>query len=92
MIGGRLALGAVTLVAVSVLVFLATRFLPGNAAQAILGRSATPERVAALSAELRLDRSPLEQYVSWLQGAVHGDFGTSLAAHRSVWTSSPGPC
>jgi peptide/nickel transport system permease protein len=40
----RLALGLLTLWLVSLLVFAATLALPGDAAQAILGREATPER------------------------------------------------
>ena len=44
----RLAIGVVILFLVSVVVFLATEVLPGNAATAILGHNATPARVHAL--------------------------------------------
>jgi peptide/nickel transport system permease protein len=43
LIARRLLLGLVTLLLVSVVVFVATQYLPGDAAQAVLGRSATPE-------------------------------------------------
>ena len=42
----RLGAGLLTLWAASVVVFLATELLPGDAAQAALGQQATPERVA----------------------------------------------
>jgi peptide/nickel transport system permease protein len=75
----RLAFGAVVLWAVSVVVFLATQALPGDAARAILGREATPERLAALRSQLNLDQSLLGQYFSWLGGIVTFEPGTSLA-------------
>ena len=43
----RLAIGVLTLLLVSVVVFVATEVLPGNAAYAILGRNANPARVRA---------------------------------------------
>jgi peptide/nickel transport system permease protein len=74
----RLASGVVALVAVSALVFMGTNLLPGNPANAILGKDATPERVAALSQELGLDKPAVARYLSWLEGAIHGDFGQSV--------------
>ena len=75
----RLALGAVVLWAVSIVVFLATQALPADAARAILGRTATPERLAALRAQLHLDQPLVTQYLSWLHGMVTFNPGTSLA-------------
>jgi peptide/nickel transport system permease protein len=80
----RLALGMVTLLVVSVLVFLATQALPGDTARAILGRTATPERLAALREQLHLDRPLIEQYLSWLGGVVVGNLGHSLADQQPV--------
>ena len=40
----RVLLGLLTLFVVSVIVFAATQALPGDPAQAILGRNATPEQ------------------------------------------------
>jgi peptide/nickel transport system permease protein len=65
------------------LVFVATQAL-GDPARAILGRNATPEALAALQKELNLDSSLVGQYVSWLQGLLHGSFGNSLAAQEPV--------
>jgi peptide/nickel transport system permease protein len=80
----RLALGVVVVLAASVVIFAATTALPGDPAQAILGKQATPDAVAQLSTSLGLDRSLVDQYTSWLGGVVTGDFGTSLASRRPV--------
>jgi peptide/nickel transport system permease protein len=80
----RLGLGLVTLWAVTVVIFLATQALPGNAAYAVLGHSATPQRLHALEVQLHLNRSLVSQYFSWIGGVLHGDFGTSLANGEKV--------
>ncbi len=80
----RLALGVATLLAVSVLIFWVTELLPGDLATNILGQQATPENVAAIRAELGLDRPAAERYGEWLREAVQGDFGKSLANKRPV--------
>jgi peptide/nickel transport system permease protein len=82
----RLGLGAVTLLLVSLLVFGTTQALPGDAARAMLGKEATPERLAALREHLHLDRPVWEQYTAWLGGMVRGNFGDSLATEQPVAT------
>ena len=79
----RIAIGIFTLFAVSVIVFAATQVLPGNAASAVLGQSATPQRLAQLEAQMHLDRPAVVQYLSWIGGILHGNPGTSLR-HQSV--------
>ncbi len=69
---------------VSVLVFAATQILPGDTATAILGRRATPEAIAAVRAELELDRPLVAQYADWLGDFVRGDLGNSFAARMPV--------
>lgn len=86
LLASRAAWGVVTLFFVSVIVFAATQVLPGNAAYAVLGRSATPERLNALDAQLHLDQSPVHQYWTWLSGVLTGDFGNSLGKSVSVWS------
>jgi peptide/nickel transport system permease protein len=76
----RVVTGIATLFVVSVLIFVATNILPGNAVTVILGRSATPAVVHRLDARLNLDHSVLVRYFTWLGGAVHGDFGNSVVA------------
>jgi peptide/nickel transport system permease protein len=81
----RLAIGVATLFLVSVVVFLATEVLPGNAAYAILGRNATPARVRALEVALHLNRGVFDQYWVWISGLFTGDLGHSLVNGLPVW-------
>jgi peptide/nickel transport system permease protein len=75
----RLGLGVLTLLMVSVVVFAATQLLPGDPAQAILGKEAADKaRYEALRRELNLDQPLYAQYFGWLGGVVRGDLGTSL--------------
>jgi peptide/nickel transport system permease protein len=80
----RIALGVLTLFLVSIVVFAATQALPGNAARAILGREATPERLAALTRQLHLNQSIFHQYTHWLGGILTGNLGTSAATQQPV--------
>jgi peptide/nickel transport system permease protein len=80
----RLGLGVLTLWFVSLVVFAATQALSGDAATAILARTATPERLAALRAQLHLDDPVWLQYAKWLGGLVVGDLGQSLATQKPV--------
>jgi peptide/nickel transport system permease protein len=80
----RLALGVLTLWLVSLLVFGATLALPGDAAQAMLGREATPDRLAALRDQLNLDEPVVSQYLQWLGGIVTFDLGQSAATQAPV--------
>jgi peptide/nickel transport system permease protein len=80
----RVVLGLLTLLLVSVVVFAATQALPSNAAQAILGRNATPQRLAALTRQLHLNQSVVSQYLHWLGGVLSGNFGTSAATQQPV--------
>jgi peptide/nickel transport system permease protein len=82
----RLAAGLVTLLVVSAVVFLATQVLPGNAAFAVLGRSANPTRLHALERRLHLDRGIAEQYWLWLSGLLTGKLGASLANGQPLWS------
>jgi peptide/nickel transport system permease protein len=83
-VGRRIAVAVVVLALVSVLVFAATLVLPGDAADATLGRSATPAQKQQLREELGLERPLLEQYGSWIGHFVRGDLGTSLGSGQPV--------
>lgn len=74
----RLLAVFLVLAIVTFAVFAITTMLPGNAAIMILGEYATPEAVAALEKQLHLDQPWYVQYLSWVAGILHGDFGTSL--------------
>ena len=80
----RLALGLLTLFIVSLIIFLGVELLPGDIAQELLGQSATPETVAALRAQLGLDKPPHIRYFDWLTNILQGEFGTSLANNRPI--------
>jgi peptide/nickel transport system permease protein len=80
----RILFGLLTLLLVSIVVFAATQALPGNAARAILGRNATPERLAALTQQLHLNQSVFAQYWHWLSGVLTGNLGTSAATQQPV--------
>lgn len=82
----RGALGVVTLAVVSIVIFAATQALPGNAAVAILGHSATPAQLHALERQLHLNRSVFDQYGSWTAGLFTGHPGRSLANGMPVWS------
>ena len=84
MILRRIALGILTLWLVSLVVFAAVIALPGDAATAILGKEATPARVAALREQLHLNESVVTQYLQWLKGILTFDFGNSAATQQPV--------
>jgi peptide/nickel transport system permease protein len=75
----RLATFAATLAVASVLVFAVLELLPGNAAEVILGDTATPESLAALQAKLGLDRPALERYLTWVGGLLQGQTASSIS-------------
>ena len=85
LVAGRTGQGIITLFLVSLVVFAATQLLPGNAARAILGFSATPQRIRALELELGLNRGWWSQYWGWLSGLPVGRLGASLANSEPVW-------
>jgi peptide/nickel transport system permease protein len=85
MVRRRLAVGVLTLFLVSVVVFFATEVLPGNAAFAILGHTATPARVRALEIQLHLNRGIFDQYWVWISGLFTGNLGRSLVNGLPVW-------
>ncbi len=73
----RLLALALTLLAASVVVFVVLEILPGDPAAVMLGVGAQPDTLAALRAELGLDRPVAVRYVSWLGGLLTGDLGRS---------------
>ena len=79
MISRRLLIGILTLLFVSVLVFVGTEILPGDVAHAVLGQAATPESLALVRERLGLNEPVHVRYIVWLLNFVRGDFGASLA-------------
>jgi peptide/nickel transport system permease protein len=75
----RFATFLATLAVASVLVFAVLELLPGNAAEVILGDTATPESLAALQAKLGLDRPALQRYTDWVGGLLQGQTAQSIS-------------
>ena len=85
MVRRRIAIGVVTLFLVSVVVFVATEVLPGNAAYAVLGRAASPAKVRAVEISMHLNRGIFDQYWVWISGIFTGRLGNSLVNGLPVW-------
>jgi peptide/nickel transport system permease protein len=87
LVGRRGAIGVFTLLVVSLVIFLATEVLPGNAAVAVLGRNAAsnPAALHRMEAALHLNRGVADQYWTWLSGVLTGNLGHSLVNDQPVW-------
>ena len=68
-----------TLAVTSVVVFGVLEWLPGNAAQVILGETATPESLAAMEEKLGLNQPALSRYLQWTGGLLQGNSGMSIS-------------
>jgi peptide/nickel transport system permease protein len=75
-----------TLVAASILVFMFIHLIPGDPAAVLLGDTATPEEIAALTHEMGLDRPIWQQYIAWFSNVLKGDLGESLFFKTPVLT------
>jgi peptide/nickel transport system permease protein len=80
----RLGFLVVTLFVTSMVVFLITRWLPGDVARVILGREAGGAALASLRAELGLDQPLAVQYLRWLGDFLRGDWGRSYSTGLPV--------
>ena len=84
----RIRTQLLTLVAIvfaaTALTFAVTEILPGDAAVAILGDTATEAEIKSLRAELGLERPLIVRYVDWVGHAMTGDLGRSTASARAV--------
>jgi peptide/nickel transport system permease protein len=83
-IGRRLLYLLPVLLAVTLLTFLIASLLPGDLATTILGDQATPEKVAALRAQMGLDLPIWQRYLLWLWDVLHGDLGRSFRTGETV--------
>lgn len=81
----RLLSAIPSLVLVSVIIFSLVRLVPGDVVMARLAEGGYPDdaKLAAMRAELGLDRGFAEQYLDWAGGVVRGDFG------KSLWNGEP---
>jgi peptide/nickel transport system permease protein len=86
-IGRRLVYLLPVLLAVTLLTFLVASLLPGDLASTILGDQATPEKVAALRAQMGLDLPIWQRYGIWLWDVLHGNLGRSFRTGETVWAA-----
>lgn len=80
----RILGGVVTLFCVSALAFFATALAPGNPASVLLGNLATPERIAAITEQMGLDKPLPIRYAIWLKETLQGNLGTSNLSFKPV--------
>jgi peptide/nickel transport system permease protein len=87
-IARRLAFGALTVVGVSIMVFVVMRILPGDPLVAIFGPEGmtklTEAQRASYMAELGLSDPLWVQYLRWIKDIIQGDFGHSFFRSESV--------
>ncbi len=74
----RLAIGLLTLIAASMVVFAMLEIVPGDPARLMLGMNATEDAVTALREQMGLNQPLVSRYMSWAAGMLTGDFGRSL--------------
>ncbi|KQV41758.1 MULTISPECIES: ABC transporter permease [unclassified Rhizobium] len=84
LLASRILLSALTLLLVSILIFLILEALPGDVATRILGREATAKALEVLRSQLHLDQPALVRYFQWLGDFLRGDLGTSIATGRPI--------
>jgi peptide/nickel transport system permease protein len=80
----RLGLALITLVLISLAVFLVAQILPGDVGRAMLGPYATNQQVARFDHQLGLDRPLPVQYWNWISGFVQGNWGQSYLLNTPV--------
>ena len=79
LIARRIFLALVTLIFISIIIFLGVEALPGDAATAYLGQSATPESLEAWREEFGLNAPAHQRYLNWLGDILKGDLGKSMS-------------
>ncbi|MCW3492436.1 ABC transporter permease [Microbacterium sp. SSM24] len=86
-VAGKLGGLLLTLCLASLLVFFSRFLVPGDPVNFLLrGRKPSPEAIAEVKEMYGLDLPPWQQYLNWLSGVLHGDFGRSLQYRQDVST------
>ena len=82
----RIIYAIIVMLVASLIAFFLVRLAPGDPAELILGDAATEEQLALLRSKMGLDKPILTQYAIYLNGIIHGDFGTSTAYRQPCLT------
>jgi peptide/nickel transport system permease protein len=72
------------LLLISIVTFLTTALVPGDAASVLLGPTATPERTAEVRKRFGLDQPLPVRYIKWMGQVVRGDLGNSILNRQPV--------
>jgi peptide/nickel transport system permease protein len=82
----RLGLMLLTLIGISMIIFVLLRLVPGNMVDILFDSAGMvdPAEKARIAAELGLDKSIPEQYLVWISGLLHGDLGYSYVSEKSA--------
>jgi peptide/nickel transport system permease protein len=83
-LGQRISQSLLVLLAVSLVAFCLMQLVPGDPARIALGPRATQDAVDAARQSLGLDEPVLRQYLDFVGGALHGDFGYSIQQRAPV--------
>jgi peptide/nickel transport system substrate-binding protein len=75
---GRLGVLAATLLVATAIVFVIVQIVPGDPVRYMMGLQADPDSMAAMRHQLGLDAVPVQRYLRWIAGLLHGDFGRSF--------------
>ena len=73
----RLPSAAAVMVLASIVIFSVIRLVPGDPVATLAGPDATPETMAAIRADLGLDKPVLQQYLTWVGDVLTLDLGRS---------------
>lgn len=85
-IGGRVLFALITIYVAVTFNFVLFRVLPGDAVHSLARvPNASPQLIGQLTKEFGLDKSPWEQYVSYLRELLRGNLGISFVDKRPVW-------
>lgn len=83
----RLGQMLVVVLLVSIATFMLVDLVPGDPVYIVAGsEEIDDETYDKIYQELNLDKSPVERYLIWIKGALHGDFGKSYIYTTDVWT------
>jgi ABC-type dipeptide/oligopeptide/nickel transport system permease component/ABC-type transport system substrate-binding protein len=77
-LAGRLGVLVATLLIATAIVFVIVQIVPGDPVRYMMGLQADPGAVAATRHQLGLDVAPVQRYLQWIGGLLHGDFGRSF--------------